>query len=47
MVYKNIPYVVDVNTIPGLTSGSLMPKAAKATGMNFGEFLEILINKEK
>lgn len=43
MVYKNIPYAIDVNTIPGLTSESLMPKAAKAAGMSFGEFLGILL----
>jgi D-alanine-D-alanine ligase len=37
-------YVLEVNTIPGLTSESLLPKAAKAEGIEFGEFLEILIN---
>lgn len=36
-------YVLEVNTIPGLTSESLMPKAANAAGMNFGEFLEVLL----
>ncbi len=45
MVYENIPYAIDVNTIPGLTAGSLMPKQAKAVGINFNEFLEILIEK--
>jgi len=36
-------YVLEVNTIPGLTSESLLPKAAKAAGLSFGEFLEVLI----
>ncbi len=45
MVYKNVPYALDVNTIPGLTSESLLPKEAKAAGINFNEFLEILITK--
>ena len=36
-------YVLDVNTIPGLTPGSLMPKQALAAGMSFNEFLEVLI----
>ncbi len=29
------PYVLEVNTIPGLTSKSLLPKAAKAQGIDF------------
>jgi D-alanine-D-alanine ligase len=36
-------YVLETNTIPGMTSGSLFPKAAKAAGMSFGEFLDKLI----
>jgi D-alanine-D-alanine ligase len=32
---KNIPFVLEVNTIPGLTSTSLLPKAAKAAGIEF------------
>ncbi len=32
---KNHPYVLEVNTIPGLTSTSLLPKAAKAVGISF------------
>ncbi len=44
---NNIPFALEINTIPGLTSESLMPKAAKAAGINFGEFLEILIREAK
>lgn len=40
-------YVLEVNTIPGLTSESLLPKAAKAAGMNFPAFLEVLIKTAK
>lgn len=47
MVFQDIPYVLDVNTIPGLTSESLLPKEALAAGINFNEFLEILITKAK
>lgn len=32
---KGIPYVLEVNTIPGLTETSLLPKAALAAGINF------------
>ncbi|MCG3176287.1 MAG: UDP-N-acetylmuramate--L-alanine ligase [Candidatus Omnitrophica bacterium] len=31
------PYVLDVNTLPGLTPKSLLPKAARAAGIEFGE----------
>lgn len=40
-------YTLEINTIPGLTSESLLPKAAKAAGINFNEFLEILIKNAK
>jgi len=47
MIYKNRPYILEVNTIPGLTSGSLIPKAAKAAGISFNKFVEILIKNAK
>jgi len=31
----NIPYILEINTIPGFTSTSLLPKAAKAAGIDF------------
>jgi len=34
---KDIPFILEVNTIPGLTATSLLPKAAKAAGINFNE----------
>ena len=41
MVDKNgRPYVMDVNTIPGLTSTSLLPKE---TGMPFTQFVDLLV----
>ncbi|MGC9610913.1 MAG: D-alanine--D-alanine ligase [Minisyncoccia bacterium] len=36
-------YVLEINTIPGLTENSLVPKATVAFGMPFRKFLEILI----
>lgn len=38
-------YALEINTIPGLTSESLLPKAAKADGISFNDFLEILLKK--
>lgn len=34
------PFVIEINTIPGMTSTSLVPKAASATGMEFPELCE-------
>jgi len=36
-------YFLEINTIPGMTPTSLTPEAAKAAGMEFGEFLDELI----
>lgn len=40
---KKIPYVLEVNTLPGLTSESLLPKAAKEAGIEFSKLLDIII----
>jgi D-alanine--D-alanine ligase (EC 6.3.2.4) len=34
------PYVLEVNTIPGMTETSLLPKAAAAVGIGFAELCE-------
>jgi energy-coupling factor transporter ATP-binding protein EcfA2 len=34
---KNRPYVLEVNSIPGLTEFSLLPKAARSAGISFEE----------
>lgn len=36
-------YVLEINTLPGLTNNSLFPKSAKAYGLNFSEFLDNII----
>lgn len=36
-------YLLEVNTLPGLTSESLVPKSAKAVGCEFPQFLEHII----
>ncbi len=36
-------YLLEVNTLPGLTSESLLPKAAAATGLKFPQLLDHLI----
>ncbi len=37
------PSVLEVNTVPGMTATSLVPKAAAAAGISFGEFLEEVV----
>ncbi len=34
------PYVLEINTIPGFTSHSLLPKAAAKTGVTFDQLVE-------
>ncbi len=48
---SGVPYILEVNTIPGMTSTSLLPKAAGVTGINFKDLcfklLELAYEKEK
>lgn len=37
-------YLLEVNTLPGLTSESLIPKSASAVGLEFPQLLEHIIN---
>ena len=38
-------HVLEVNTLPGKTPASLVPKEAAALGMDFGELLEVLLKE--
>ncbi len=43
IVHRDLPYVLEINSIPGLTEKSLLPKEASAHGMAFEKLiLEIL-----
>jgi D-alanine-D-alanine ligase len=37
------PFVIDVNTMPGMTETSLLPQAAKFAGIAFGELIERIL----
>ncbi len=39
-------YVIEVNTLPGMTAQSLIPNAVKALGMDLGSFFDRLIEQE-
>lgn len=38
-------YCLEVNTLPGMTSASLLPKEAAAAGIPYGELCELIIEK--
>ncbi len=41
---KEIPYVLELNTSPGMTDTSLLPMAAEEAGMSFEDLIEEIIN---
>ncbi|NYT52012.1 MAG: D-alanine--D-alanine ligase [Candidatus Vesicomyosocius endoextente] len=41
----NKPYLLEINTIPGMTPHSLVPMAAKAIGINFNKLVISIINE--
>lgn len=41
---NSVPYVLEINTMPGMTATSLVPKAAAAAGINFEKLVEIILN---
>jgi len=40
---KGIPYVLEVNTIPGMTETSLLPKIAYSAGISFKQLIEEIL----
>ena len=40
---ENQPYVIEVNTVPGMTETSLVPDAARAAGIEFDELCERIL----
>lgn len=44
IICKGKPYVLEINTIPGLTPNSLLPKEAAAGGISYSELLDRLID---
>jgi len=47
---RNTPYILEVNTLPGMTTTSLLPKIARAAGLDFKDLIEEIMRlavKEK
>jgi D-alanine-D-alanine ligase len=38
-------YVLEVNTLPGMTASSLIPKIAKGAGYSYGELCELILSR--
>ena len=43
IVSDGIPYVLELNTLPGMTKNSLFPKSAKGVNMEYSELLDKII----
>lgn len=41
------PYMIEINTIPGMSSGSIVPKQVRAAGMTLGEVYDIIIENTR
>ncbi|MBU5455137.1 D-alanine--D-alanine ligase [Caproiciproducens sp. MSJ-32] len=40
---EGVPYVLEVNTLPGMTSTSLFPQSAGERGISYSEFIDLII----
>jgi D-alanine-D-alanine ligase len=38
-------WFLELNTLPGMTETSLVPKSAKASGLSFPELIQTIINE--
>jgi D-alanine-D-alanine ligase len=47
IIHNNKPYILEINTLPGMTPNSLLPKEAKAMGMSYPELLDKMIELAK
>lgn len=42
---EGVPYILEVNTLPGMTKASLFPKSAAGKGLEFSELLDAIIQE--
>jgi D-alanine-D-alanine ligase len=47
IIQDNTPFFLEVNTVPGLSEASIVPKMAKAAGLTLGEFFGRLLEEAK
>lgn len=44
LVYNNVPYVLEINTNPGMTDLSDLPAQAKAMGIDYDNLVQLVLN---
>lgn len=44
LLFDGKPYVLEINTLPGMTKASLLPKSAAAAGISFSSLLDQIID---
>ncbi len=42
---QDVPWILELNTMPGMTPTSLVPKAAEAAGIDFPRFIQMMLNR--
>lgn len=45
IVKDGVPYVLEINTLPGMTNTSLIPRSAASLGIDYSSLLDIIIDK--
>lgn len=40
---EGVPYILEINTLPGMTKNSLIPKSAAALNIGFSELIDMII----
>ena len=43
LVHNNIPYILEVNTNPGMTDTSDLPAQAKEMGIDYNELVDLIL----
>jgi len=43
LIKDGVPYVLEINTLPGHTQGSIFPRGIKGAGISYGEMLERIV----
>ena len=45
IIQNKIPYIIEINTIPGLSEESIIPKQLKADKIELSQFFDLCLNK--
>ena len=40
---EGVPYILEVNTLPGMTATSLFPQSAESIGISYSKFIDLII----